>query len=387
MDSVHQPRPKPTGLRRHRIEKAKLKASEKMDLPVPLRHLLSRCWSRLKDGVFEVQALLMAVCAGLEENRGESRTTFSPAEVSDDLDRGERFSESAAALGLINTALALHSRAIADKRIWWFWSGLTLDRSPMGDEDATKEEWLLAGDFLLTGALSLVAGKGRDETVEILSSLVEDSASEGMGRKFAFEKGWFLSPDDYVQSIREGCGRLLKDSCRIGWALRNDPDEQVEERLQAFGTALGAAMRLKKENEIFQRWINGLSAGDDEQFGEGYEDDADVTSVFMSFPWLYAIDTSPRKKEVVRWSKSNPHPIDDGDSRRKAKSYPWPEGARQVGRLVDILDRADALRATQEKVDSLFAEARRSLQPLAQRDMKGELLTLLVGIEDGSYRW
>ena len=136
---------------------------------------------------------------------------------------------------------------------------------------------VLVGDYLLARALSISAGTGRLQIVQILAELTENM-SQGEVHQLMRKGDINLTEDEYKEVIRRKTAMLFEAACRVSAIIADATDEQ-ERALAEYGFNLGIAFQMA--DDLFDYTLQTSD------FGK--EVGADLREGKLTLPLIYAL--------------------------------------------------------------------------------------------------
>ena len=114
--------------------------------------------------------------------------------------------------------------------------------SPVAHSLWGNETAVLVGDFLLARALSIAAGTGRSEIIQVIAEVTE-RMSQGEIHQLMRKGAVDLKEREYLEIISSKTAVLIQAACRVG-AILADAPEAVEKGLSEYGFNLGLAFQM-----------------------------------------------------------------------------------------------------------------------------------------------
>ncbi|GLQ54895.1 polyprenyl synthetase family protein [Devosia nitrariae] len=240
----------------------------------------------------------------------------------------------AAAVEFMHNATLLHDDVVDDSDMR---RGKPAARMVWGNKAS-----ILVGDFLLGQAFMMMVETGDVAALAVLSAA---SATMAEGEVFQLAKTGDLTttPDDYAEVIRAKTAVLFQAACEVG-AMAGGADEAGRKALSLYGLELGNAFQLVDDVLDYggQSGTLGKNIGDDLREGK------------MTLPIILALAEGTEAEKAT---------ITNALGKTDASAF-------DVGQVVTILTRYEALSRTTQKAQTHAQAAVAALGPLPDSEMK-----------------
>jgi len=214
---------------------------------------------------------------------------------------------------------------------------------------------VLMGDYLFAKGFSILASRGDNRVVRIMSDVVFRMCA---GEIRELVEQWDTSLDEaaYLSRVDAKTAYFIAESCRLGAVVGGAP-EQVEEALGAYGGAVGLCYQIVDDvlDLVSSPEVLGKPSGSDLRAG------------VLTLPVLYALEQSP-EREILRRTIASRH-IGDED----------------VALCRGILERCGAIEYAQERASALAREAQEALEVLPPSPARTALFGLAEYLIGRSY--
>lgn len=210
-------------------------------------------------------------------------------------------------------------------------------------------EVVLTGDFLLARSLSLAAGTGIPELINVIASITEDM-SQGEIDQLAKKGKLDLTEDEYMDVIRRKTAVLIQGACRSGAIIANAPEPE-ETALTAYGYHLGMAFQMADDLLDYTAEADTL----------GKNPGADIREGKLTLPLTTALKNASddHRKEILAMIGNPAFTQEDFST------------------LVDLLHRYDGISYTRDKAVTHIHEAKKALG-MFPTSRAGDIMTMLA---------
>jgi octaprenyl-diphosphate synthase len=263
---------------------------------------------------------------------------FLAAKLSGEL--SEKSHRAAALIELMHTATLVHDDVVDDSnKRRGFFSINALWKNKIA---------VLVGDFLLAKGLLLATQNKEYKLLELVSVAVQEMSE---GELLQIEKARKLDIDEgvYFDIITKKTASLIASCCACGTASVTD-DEEVIEKMRAFGEAVGIAFQIK--DDLF-----------DYGFGEniGKPTGNDIKEKKMTLPLIHALNNASflEKRRIISIVKNN---------NNKPK---------KVAQVIDFVMNSEGIKYTEDKMNEYMNKALAILDTFPDNDAKYSLRGLV----------
>jgi octaprenyl-diphosphate synthase len=209
---------------------------------------------------------------------------------------------------------------------------------------------VLVGDFLLARALSISAGTGNLEIIQVLSKLTEDM-SQGEIHQLMKKGDINLSENEYLEVIRRKTAVLFESACRVS-AVIADAAAEKKKALSNYGYNLGIAYQIA--DDLFDYTSETADLGK--------EVGADLKEGKMTLPVIYALKQAELPDKEVMINIIQDQNFSSADFRT----------------LVEMLKKYGAIAYSQKKAGFYIQRAKKALTVFDPSETK----KILLGIAD-----
>jgi octaprenyl-diphosphate synthase len=207
---------------------------------------------------------------------------------------------------------------------------------------------VLVGDFLLARALSISAGTGNLEIIQVLSKLTEDM-SQGEIHQLLKKGDINLSEDEYLEVIRRKTAVLFEAACRVS-AVIADAADKKKKALSNYGYNLGIAYQIA--DDLFDYTLETADLGK--------EVGADLKEGKMTLPVIYALKQAELPDKDLMVNIIRDQNFSPSDFRI----------------LVEMLKKYGAIAYSQKKADFYIRRAKKALAVFDPSETKEILLNI-----------
>lgn len=192
---------------------------------------------------------------------------------------------------------------------------------------------ILAGDFLLSTALSLATSSGNLKIVSVLSEATKH-LSQGEILEIVETENLDLTEEEYLEIVAGKTAALMAAACRLGAILACAPEES-EEALERYGYHIGLAFQIIDDvlDYVGRKEVFGKPVGQDLKEGKN------------TLPLIYTLrNCSQKERQEIADLFKKPTKKDISEIIKKVKAYGGLNYARNKAKeFIDIGERALSL--------------------------------------------